>query len=261
MPMTRPGAEHVEARQRGNEVAQKRRDEQQREVAVDHGRHAGQQLEQRLDRFPHVRRRVLAEIDGERGSGRDRDQKSDARDHERARQQRQNAVLRVGEQRRPLGVGQEVDQRDMAKELHGLADQDVDDRRGHEHREARGSEQDQANQTVEQAAAAQERRARAQRLRCAGAGRLKRPRHAPLPRPAGAARRPSGQALLLPGRRWKGARPFHPRVRIRAQLVLSAWSRSSMATPICEPPPNAVPVCRSSKLRCASSYASVGSGT
>ena len=86
------GRQHVESRQPGNEVAQQRRDEQQREIAVDHRRYARQQLEQWLDRLAHLERRILAQIDGERGPGRDRDQESDARDHEGARQKRQDAV-------------------------------------------------------------------------------------------------------------------------------------------------------------------------
>ena len=51
------GAERVEAGQARDEALQERRDEQQREVAVDDRRHAGQDLEHRLDDAAHVARR------------------------------------------------------------------------------------------------------------------------------------------------------------------------------------------------------------
>ena len=59
MPITMPGLERVEAGERRDEPLQERRDEQQREVAVDDRRDAGQELEHRLDDAPHaVARRI-----------------------------------------------------------------------------------------------------------------------------------------------------------------------------------------------------------
>ena len=111
------GAQHVEARQAGHELLQDRRHHQQREIAVDDRRHGAEQFQDRLDGFAQAMRGELGEVD------RDRSCRAEwppaARRMvtvERARHQRQDAVVRVVEQRRPHRVGQELPDRDVREE-------------------------------------------------------------------------------------------------------------------------------------------------
>ena len=60
--------QHVEAGQPGIDLLQQRRDEQQREVAVDDGRHAGQQLEHRLERLARLVAGELGQVDRDDGA-------------------------------------------------------------------------------------------------------------------------------------------------------------------------------------------------
>ena len=60
------GAQHVEARQAGNELLQDRRDHQQREVAVHDRRHGTEQFEDRLDGFAQAMPREFGQVDGNR---------------------------------------------------------------------------------------------------------------------------------------------------------------------------------------------------
>ena len=92
------------------------REERQREVAEDDRRHAGEQLDERLDDPARARLGVLGKVDRGAEPERDRDDQRDARDEQRARDERQHAERRVGEQRRPLGAGEEVPDADVAEE-------------------------------------------------------------------------------------------------------------------------------------------------
>ena len=61
------------------------REEGEGEVAEDDRRHAGQQLEHRLDDLAHARRRVLGEVDRGQQAERDRDDEADRGQVQRAR--------------------------------------------------------------------------------------------------------------------------------------------------------------------------------
>ena len=101
-------AQHVEAGQARDDLLQERRDEQQREVAVDHRRHGAEQFEHRLDDLAHLMRRELAQVDGDDRAAGYRQAQRDERRHQRAGHQRQDAEVRLVEQRRPQRVGEEV---------------------------------------------------------------------------------------------------------------------------------------------------------
>ena len=60
------------------EVADDRRHGQRGEVAVDHGRHAGEDLEQRLGHGAHARRGILGQVDRAHQAERDGDDHRDA---------------------------------------------------------------------------------------------------------------------------------------------------------------------------------------
>ena len=51
-PITRPALSMLNAGQVGHELLEQRRDEQQREVAVDDRRHRAEQFQRRLDDLP-----------------------------------------------------------------------------------------------------------------------------------------------------------------------------------------------------------------
>ena len=109
------GGEHVEAGQVGVDPLQQRRDEQQREIAVDDRRDTAEHFEQRLGNFADAERRELGEVDGEHRADRNGHQQRDERRRQRAREQRHDAEVRVVKQRRPLRVGQKIDQRHLRK--------------------------------------------------------------------------------------------------------------------------------------------------
>ena len=86
-----PGLSALKPDSVGKNLLQQRRDERQREVAVDDRRHAGQDLEHRLDDAPEAARRVLAEVDRAQQPHRQRHHHRDRRDQHRADDQRQHA--------------------------------------------------------------------------------------------------------------------------------------------------------------------------
>ena len=67
-----PGLSALKPLKPGQPLLQERGDEGEREEAVDHGRHAGQDLEHRLDDAAHAVGRVLAQVDGAQQAGRAR---------------------------------------------------------------------------------------------------------------------------------------------------------------------------------------------
>jgi hypothetical protein len=103
---------------------------------------AAQQLEERLGDLAQPERRELREIDRDDGAQRDRDRQRHHRAGERARKEHHDAEVRVVEERRPLPVGEEVQQRDVLEEHHRFLEQDVDDAHGGEHRHQRGEKQE-----------------------------------------------------------------------------------------------------------------------
>ena len=113
-----------------------RRDHQQREEPVDDGRNAGEQFQHRLEHLTGVMTRELRQVDRDDGPERDGDGQRHQRTAERARQQNGDAEVRVVEQRRPLLVGEEGPQRDVAEEEHRFLDQDIDDGQRGEDRNA-----------------------------------------------------------------------------------------------------------------------------
>ena len=108
---------------------------------------------------------VFAEVHGQRWSRRGWRPAGHARGHQRAGEQRQDAVLRIGEQRGPLGAGQELHPRDLLKERARLSDEDVDDSSRDEQREA-AAKRISRTMTVNQPTAAQELSDGTQLFRC-----------------------------------------------------------------------------------------------
>ena len=133
--------ERVEARQRRDELLQQRRHEQQREVTVDDGRNAGQHFEQRLDYPPQPPGRVFTQIDCRQKAGRQRHDHRDGRHQRGAGHQRQHAEVFFGKERRPLGAGQELDDRHFAQERERLEQQHRDDAGRDENRRRRAEKQ------------------------------------------------------------------------------------------------------------------------
>jgi hypothetical protein len=72
---------------------------------------------------------------------RDCDHQGNEGRRERAGDQRQDAVVRIGEQRCPHGVGEKVFQRHVLEKRRGLDQEDRDDGEGREHRHQAGGEQ------------------------------------------------------------------------------------------------------------------------
>ena len=112
MPITMPALKRVEdLGSPGDRSLQERRHERQREVAVDDGRDAGQDLEHRLQDRAHARRRVLAQVDRRRRA------RAGARPAQRSgrdERARSPAAARRSwawrEQRRPVGAREELAQ-------------------------------------------------------------------------------------------------------------------------------------------------------
>ena len=78
----------------------------EREVAEHDRRHAGQQLEDRLDGLAHAGPRVLGEVDRRRQAQRDGHDHGNGADEQRAQRQRQHTERGRLEQRRPVGAEQ-----------------------------------------------------------------------------------------------------------------------------------------------------------
>jgi hypothetical protein len=126
--------QHVETRQVGQDGRlQQGRDEQQREVAEHDGRHGRDQFQHGLDDLAQGVRRKLRQIDRDHRAHRHGDEHGNDGDGQRAGDQRQDAVLRVGEQRRPDSTGEEIPDRDEAEEADRLVNQDERDRHRGEH--------------------------------------------------------------------------------------------------------------------------------
>ena len=117
------------------------RDEAEGEEAEDDGRDADQDLEDRLDDLPDPRGRVLGEVDRRAEAERDRDEDRDTRDQQGPVDQRPDAVLRVREGRRPLAVGDEPGDPDVAEELDRLAQKGVEDPDRRQDRDRRRGEE------------------------------------------------------------------------------------------------------------------------
>ncbi len=156
MPMTIPGTSRLKVDSSGNEALEDGREKEQREIAEGHRGHAGKELEDRLDDFPRAMAGKFAQVDREDGAGGDRHCKSDRGRHQRAGHQRHDAEARLLEHRRPLGVGQKIDERHLPEEQNGIVQQDVDDAGGDEDRQRGGEEQHHLCHTGDQGAAAQE---------------------------------------------------------------------------------------------------------
>src|SRR5207249_4246505 len=113
----------------GNESGQEGRHRIQGEVAVDDGGDAGKDLQARLDEPTQPRAGIFAEINGgEQADGQGHGGGDDGH-HERAGQQRQDAVLGVAEAGAPHGAGEEVDDGDLGveEELDRAGEHDDDD--------------------------------------------------------------------------------------------------------------------------------------
>ena len=131
MPMTIDGASGVEHAD-VDDVLQVRRDPGQGEVAEDHGRDAGQQLEDRLEHLAQALAGVLGEEDRRGEADRQPDEAGEERDLEGVRDERQDAVAGVAEAGAPLGAREEVDRRDLGEELDRALDEGDDDAEGRE---------------------------------------------------------------------------------------------------------------------------------
>jgi hypothetical protein len=147
------GNQEIEASEPGNETLEQRGQEQKREIAECHRRHAGDELEHGFRDLSHASTGELAQIDGEDGPGGNRDEQCDQRGHHGTGDQRHDAETRDLEDRRPLRVGEEFHDRDMREELHALPEQHIDDAGRHQHRNRGGDEQDHAHRMVNHAAA------------------------------------------------------------------------------------------------------------
>ena len=125
----------IEAGQPGKEELQRRGHVQQGEISVNDGGHAAQQFEKRLGDFAHRKGRKFRQVNGDHGAERYCHGQRHQRAHQRARKQHHDAVVGVVEQRRPLFVGEEIDQRDLLEKLVGLAQQDQHDADGDHNRD------------------------------------------------------------------------------------------------------------------------------
>ncbi len=76
----------------------------------------------------------FAQIKRGQGAQRHSDQQTDGGDDQGGGDQRRDAVARLGKERRPLGVGEEVPDRDLAEKAHRLDHQNGD----HRHRDGNG---------------------------------------------------------------------------------------------------------------------------
>ena len=142
MPMTMPGPSALKPARLGNESLQERRHEQQREVAVDDRRHAGEDLEDRLD--ARGGRWVVRTRSGRWRSAAPSAAPPPSRSSTPAPCRRRAAARRsagIGEQRRPLGADQELDDRHLAEERDRLDREHDDDADGRADREQRAQEQ------------------------------------------------------------------------------------------------------------------------
>ncbi len=127
----------------GDERLQQRRHRGEREVAVDHRRDAGQDLQHRLDEPAHALGGVLAEVDGAAQAHGNGDERRADHDHEGAAHERQHAEAARREQRRPAGAEEELEHRHLAQEAEGLrAERQDDAQRGEDGHE--GAQEQQA---------------------------------------------------------------------------------------------------------------------
>ena len=136
------GREHAETRQAGPDRLQDRGHEEQREVAIDDRRHTAQQLEDGLGDLAHRERRELGKVDRDDRAHGDRHGERHGGGRQRAGEQRQDAVARLGEKRRPHRVGEEGDDRHFLEERQGLPHQDEHDAQRGCHRDESGEEED-----------------------------------------------------------------------------------------------------------------------
>ena len=106
MPMTNPALSMLNPGRSGPDLLQHRRDEEQCEVAIHDRWDRAEQFQKRLHHFTEARARVFAQVDGRHRAERQCDQERDGRGDQRAGDQRQNAVMRIREQRRPLPISE-----------------------------------------------------------------------------------------------------------------------------------------------------------
>ncbi len=141
MPMTIPGPSALNPESVGMNCCSSGRDEQKREVPVDHRRNACKHLEQRLHHPAQPRRRVFTQIDCRKQAGGERDDHRDRRHQSGAGDKRKHAEVLFGKQRRPLGAGQKLDYRHFPQKCERLEQQHRDDAAGDENRDGRAQEQ------------------------------------------------------------------------------------------------------------------------
>ena len=134
-PMTRPAASTLNAPVSScRPVAQDGAlHELQCEEPVDHGRHPGEDLQQRLERFPRARPGELCEEDRGAEPERHRNEQGDHRCPQGRGDQRYDAEQSVGEPGCPPRAEQEVPHRDLGEEGKRRDKQrDQDSHRGHD---------------------------------------------------------------------------------------------------------------------------------
>src|SRR5690606_26007291 len=113
------------------EIAQEGANRDEGEEAEDDGGNAGEDFDKRLGDGAEGFWGVLAEIDGREQADRYGDQHGDGRDHQRAGEQRQEAIRTVigatGIVRGPDGAEEEIERADKGEEPKRLGDQRSDD--------------------------------------------------------------------------------------------------------------------------------------
>ena len=112
-----PGAQRVENSDADSDVLEVGCHPREREVAVNHRRDAGEELERRLERPAEPRAGVLAHEDGRAEPERDRDQGGPERDRERSHDQRDDAERLLQEEWGPLRAGDVVPEAHFLEEL------------------------------------------------------------------------------------------------------------------------------------------------
>ena len=127
------------------DVAQGRRDDEDREKAVDDRRHPGEDLQHRLDDGPHAGVREFVQVDRRQQPDGRGDEHRDRRDDQRAEEHRQHAERALGRDltladrdlRLPRGAQQEIPERNFLEEPECLERQRGHDADGDEDRRRR----------------------------------------------------------------------------------------------------------------------------
>ena len=130
IPITMPGPSALNPDSDGMNRCSSGVTKQQREVAVDDRRNAREHFEQRLHDAAQPSRRVFAEVDRRQQAGGQRDRHRDGGDERGAGDERKHAEVFLGEERRPFGAGEELDDGHFAQERERLEEQHADDAGG-----------------------------------------------------------------------------------------------------------------------------------